>query len=221
MLKGIYKLIYNLFSCHDEKGQPNSGYFQGIIRRRIVKLCRLRKGRLLEIGQGVGLLLEKIIKNNIALKVYGIDRNLDFCIRANTRLKSSASSNFSILLADAYKPAFKENSFDIVICVNFILNISSLSKIRELLAELKYLCKPSGRIIFEFRNYENFLFRFIYRLSGYYDSTLEGLTTNCHKLKDIEHLLDSLSLKVIRREWVGIPLLGKLAPIIILEVGKI
>jgi len=221
VLKDIYKLIYNLFSSHDEKGQPNSGYFQGLIRRRVVNLCRLHNGRVLEIGQGVGLLLEKIIKDNAALKVYGIDRNLDFCIRADTRLKSAACSNFSILLADAYRPVFKENSFDSVICVNFIVNISSLTKIRELLTEMKYLCKPSGRIIFEFRNYENFLFRFKYRLSGYYDSALKGLTTNCHKLKDIEHLLDSLSLKVIRREWIGMPLLGKLAPIIILEVRKI
>lgn len=221
MFKDIYKLIYNLFSHYDEKGQPNSGYFQGLIRRRVVKLCQLHKGRVLEIGQGAGLLLEKILKNNAALKVYGIDRNLDFCIRADTRLKSAACCNFSILLADAYRPVFKENSFDSVICVNFILNISSLSKIKDLLTEMKYLCKPSGRIIFEFRNYENFLFRLKYRLSGYYDSTLKGLTTNSHKIKDIEHLLDSLSLKVIRREWMGMPFLGKFAPIIILEVKKL
>ncbi len=221
MFKDIYKLIYDLFSHNEEKGQPNSGYFQGLIRRRVVNLCRLHKGRVLEIGQGVGLLLGKILKNNTGLKVYGIDRNLDFCIRADTRLKSAACCNFSILLADAYRPVFKENSFDSVICVNFILNISSLTKIRDLLTEMKYLCKPSGSIIFEFRNYENFLFRLKYRLSGYYDSTLKGLTTNCHKLKDIERLLDSLSLKVIRREWIGMPFLGKFAPIIILEVRKL
>ena len=125
------------------------------------------------------------------------------------------------MLADAYRPVFKENSFDSVICVNFILNISSLSKIRELLAEMKYLCKPSGRIIFEFRNYENLLFRLKYRFSGYYDSTLKGLTTNCHKMEDIEHLLDNLKLKVIRKEWIGMPFLRRFAPIIIIDAEKL
>lgn len=221
MLKNIYKLIYYLFSHKDEKGQPNSGYFQGLIRRRVVKLCQLDKGRVLEIGQGVGLLLEKMLRDNTALKVYGIDRNWNFCIRAAQRLKDSAGCNSFILLADAYRPVFKENSFDRVICINFMLNINSLTKIRDLLEKMKYLCSPSGSIIFEFRNYKNFLFRFKYRLAGYYDPTLKGLTTNCHKMEDIEYLLDSLKLKVIRKEWIGMPFLKRFAPIIIIEAKKL
>jgi len=221
MIKKIYQFLYYLFSNKHERGEQNSGYFQGLIRRRVAELCGLERGRVLEIGQGAGLLLEKLSKGNPYLGLYGIDKSLELSIRAIKRLESANCRNFSILLADAYKTVFKEAIFDKVICINFIINIDSLAGIKELLREMKYVCSPQGSIILEFRNSRNLLFLFKYKCAAFYDGTLNGLTANCYRLEDIEAVLNSLNFKIIRKETLGMPFCKKLAPIIIIEAKKI
>jgi ubiquinone/menaquinone biosynthesis C-methylase UbiE len=220
MIKKAYQLLYQLFSNKHERGEPNSGYFQGLIRKKVAKLCCLEKGRLLEIGQGAGLLLEKLFWANPYLSLYGIDKSSYLCLRAMQRLKLANCQNFSILLADAYEIVFKENVFDKVICINFLINIDSLVKIRQLLKKLVYVTAPTGSIILEFRNSRNFLFMFKYKFAKYYDDTLQGLTANCYKLEDIESVLQSLNLKIIRKEVIGKFFGKKFAPIIIIEAQK-
>ena len=221
MVKKIYQFFYHLFSDKHERSEPNSGYFQGLIRRRVAGFCCLEGGRVLEIGQGAGLLLEKLSRGNHLLRLYGIDKSAELCMRAIKRLKSANCHNFSIILADAYKIVFKENVFDKVICINFIINIRSLASIKELLKEMKYVCSPQGSIILEFRNSRNILFMLKYRFAAFYDGTLNGLTANCYRLEDIEAVLNSLNLKIIRKETLGIPFCKKFAPIIIIEAQKI
>jgi ubiquinone/menaquinone biosynthesis C-methylase UbiE len=221
MIKKIYQFLYYLFSNKHERNEQNSGYFQGLIRKRVARLCCLKKGRVLEIGQGAGLLLEKLSKSNPYLRLYGIDKSSELCTRAIKKLESANCRNFSILLADAYKIVFKKNVFDKVICINFIINIDSLAGIKELLKELKYACSPQGSIILEFRNSRNLLFLLKYKCAVFYDGTLNGLTANCYRLEDIKAVLDSLNLKIIRKETIGMPFCKKLAPIIIIEAKKI
>jgi hypothetical protein len=60
-----------------------------------------------------------------------------------------------------------------------------------------------------------------YKFAAYYDDSLQGLTANCYKLEDIESVLQSLNLRIIRKEVIGKFFGKKFAPIIIIEAQKI
>ena len=221
ILKKVYPFLYSFFAHSDEKGEYSSGYWQGLTRKDILKLCGCRTGRILEIGHGAGMLLSKLAGQNPGRLVYGIDLNLAFCHYVLTKFHGLSLTNMRILAQDAYKLAFKDESFETVICVNFIYNIATLQQLKELLQELQRVCKRSGSLIFEFRNARNPIFVLKYKFAACYDSTLKGLTLRCHKLEEIEALLKELDFSVVRKETLGLPFLKMFAPIIIIEAKKL
>ena len=65
ILKKVYPFLYSFFAHSDEKGEYSSGYWQGLTRKDILKLCGCRTGRILEIGHGAGMLL--LLKRRVVM----------------------------------------------------------------------------------------------------------------------------------------------------------
>ncbi|MFD1773731.1 class I SAM-dependent methyltransferase [Paenibacillus rhizophilus] len=107
----------------------------------LVTDAKVRGGRVLDIGCGDGLLLQRLAP--FAQQVVGIDPDPEAIARAQTRL--SASSNVSLVNGDflALPVPSKEERYSTVICVATLHHMelrNSLLKIRQVLA-------PGGRLL--------------------------------------------------------------------------
>ena len=220
MLKKIYTWFHNLTSPAYERGEYSSGYWQDIVRRQALFLCRDLKGRLLEVGCGEGLFLARASAQNPDLEIQGVDNNASRLEKAGVVCKERKLNNISLSLEDAGDLSFADGSFDAVVCINVFFNLDSFQAVREVMIRLKHVCKNGGRIIFDFRNSLNPLLKVKYRLARYYDPTVKALPLNTYSPGQIESLVKELGLNIIRRRYVGFAL-RRFAPIIIIETQKV
>lgn len=91
--------------------------------------------KIADIGCGTGIMLEYLSE---AGEIFGIDSSpeaIKFC-------KQRGISNVQV--EDATSSSFKDNSFDLVTAFGLIEHVSDD---RSLLAELKRICRPCGRIL--------------------------------------------------------------------------
>lgn len=214
MIKRAYYILRKVVASPGEKGGVSSGFWPDKIRKKVFKMCRLEEGRLLEVGCGEGLFLERI-KDVSNLKVFGIDHWDEILKRANRRLERIG--NVKLLQAKGDILPFKDSSFDTVVCVNVILNLPSENYCLKLLKEISRVCKWGGKIIFEIRNSLNPIIYFAYKLAKFYDSTNPPLTS--YRIVEMLEILKQARLEVIEKVPIGFPL-NSLAPIIIFKVAK-
>jgi ubiquinone/menaquinone biosynthesis C-methylase UbiE len=122
------KLIASKFSKEYFDGTRSQGYggyyYDGRwvkIAKKLIKKFKLKKGsKVLDVGCAKGFLmhdLKKVSKNKI--EVYGIDVSK----YAKSRAMSSVRSKINIM--NCKKLNFKDNSFDLVIAINVVHNLSS------------------------------------------------------------------------------------------------
>lgn len=122
------KLIASKFSKEYFDGTRSQGYggyyYDGRwvkIAKKLIKKFKLKKGsKVLDVGCAKGFLmhdLKKVSKNKI--EVYGIDVSK----YAKSRAMSSVKSKINIM--NCKKLNFKDNSFDLVIAINVVHNLSS------------------------------------------------------------------------------------------------
>ncbi len=98
------------------------------------------KGKVLEIGVGTGKNFKYYSKE---ARVTGIDFSsgmLNKAIKESNRLKK----DYSLLIMDAHKLGFEDNSFDNVVCTFFLCSVTNPVKA---LKEMRRVCKPEGRIV--------------------------------------------------------------------------
>ncbi|MCX5679916.1 MAG: class I SAM-dependent methyltransferase [Candidatus Omnitrophica bacterium] len=198
MLTGLYKRLLKLTSRPGEKGEYSGGYLQDRIRREALVLCRPSQGRALEIGCGEGLLLAQLEKENAGLKLWGVD-NDDIRLKA----ASTRSGSFSLSNQDARKLSFEDGYFDVIICVNVLFNMPSKDDVRQILSEMKRVCKKGGSIIFDIRNSKNPALALKYRFAGYYDDTLKGLPLKTYSIEEIEALLKDMGMEAVVKKFIG------------------
>lgn len=217
MIQKIYKWLYRITSRRDARGEVFGGCIQSAVRDSALEACKGLEGRILEIGSGSGLFLMKLALQNPGCEIVGVDLNEALLETTRKKIESKEISNITLFPYDATSLAFPDNSFDAVVCINFFLdmNIDSMIKV---LNQMKRIVKTGGRIIFEFRNSRNLLFRLKYKLAKYYDpSAPYPLYT--YDPKRIEEIIADLNLTVIRRMYIGFPV-KKIAPIILIEARK-
>ena len=165
-----------------------------------------------------------IIRGNLSGKVLDLGcgpGQITYSYRDSIRVdiqRTRAPSPF--VTADACRLPFKDASFDTVVCINFLLNLESIESVKRILAEMKRVCRKSGRVIFEFRNSRNMLFVLKYRLARYYDASVDRLCLNTYNPGQIESILKDLGLIIINRRFIGFPL-KRFAPVIFIEAEKI
>jgi hypothetical protein len=94
-----------------------------------------------------------------------------------------------------------------------------LELVKRTLAQMCRLCKPGGKIIFEFRNRLNPLLVLKYRLAPYYDKTIIGKRLSTFFPRDIESALRQSDFTVTAQIRYGF-FIKALAPLIIIEAQK-
>ena len=220
MFKKAYNWFYKFTSASEDRGEYAGGYFQGLIRKESLALCKDIKGRILEIGCGSGLFAMKLAEQNKDSEVFSIDNDREKLNYVEKKAKEKNLNSIKLLLQDATQLSFDRESFDAVVCINFLLMMDSLETVKRVLGQMSGVCKRQGRIIFEFRNSRNLFFVAKYRLARYYDQTLKNNPLNCYDPKRIEEILNGLNLKVTRKKYLFSFFFKSFAPIIIIEAQK-
>jgi demethylmenaquinone methyltransferase/2-methoxy-6-polyprenyl-1,4-benzoquinol methylase len=130
-----YHLIMGVFEC-----KPNM---------YALELANIKEGeKVLDLAFGTGWVLEKIIplvgENEY---VYGIDFAPGMHRVTRQRLaKKHMESRVKLILENILSMPYKDNFFD-VIFASFILDLQKNKDIPKLLAEIKRVLKPGGRVV--------------------------------------------------------------------------
>ena len=83
---------------------------------------------------------------------------------------------------------------------------------------MRRVCKPSGRIIFEFRSSRNALFKLKYKLARYYDpSAPYPLYT--YDPDRVDGIMKEMNMRIVEKRYIGFPV-KYYAPIIMVEASK-
>lgn len=217
MIKKVYSWLYKATSKKDERGESFGGLIQGTIREEVLGLCRGSSGKALDIGTGSGLFVIRLASQNPGLKVWSIDTNEEYLDATAKKLAQRSIDNVHLLKQNAQEMNFDDDNFDLVICINLFLDMDMESVIR-VLKEMKRVCKPSGKIIFEFRNLKNGLFRLKYKLAKYYDPTAP-YPLYMYDPEKIYEIVRNLGLDVINKKYIGFSV-KRLAPVIVVEARK-
>ncbi len=93
----------------------------------------------------------KLASQNPGLKISSIDTSDEFLDVAAKKIEKNGLGNIRLLHQNAQDMSFDDDSFDVVICINFFVDVDAASMTR-VLKEIKRVTRASGRIIFEFRN---------------------------------------------------------------------
>jgi len=217
MIKKFYAWLYKATARADEKGEYSGGRIQGAVRQAVLGLCIASAGKALEIGTGSGLFLLKLASQNPDLKIWSVDTDEGFLDEVAKKIKRNGLNNIHLLRQDARSLSFDRDTFDTVICINFFIDANE-DLIVGVLEEMKRVSKPSGRIIFEFRNSRNIFFRLKYKFAKYYDDTAPSVLYT-YKPEQFDAILKKLDLEIVNKKYIGFPI-DRYAPIIIVEARK-
>ena len=205
----------------EERDEPSGGWLHSKIRKEVINLCKNVKGRLIEVGCGEGLFITKLAVSNSRLEIYGLDNNIDKILAAQRRCQEKKLKNIKLIYSDGVDFPSRNESFDMIVCINTFVNINSIDTVIQVLTQMTRVCKKGGRIIFDLRNSLNPLIKLKYKLAPYYDATIreEKLPLNTYNPKCIEEILGKLNLKIINKIFIGFPK-NILAPIVIIEAER-
>ncbi len=99
--------------------------------------------RVLDLGCGFGRVLPQLAEN--AAHVVGIDNSHPSLIMARDNIQGI--NNCSLLEADAVNTGFKDNTFQMVICIQNGISAFHVDQ-NELIKESVRVTKPGGRVLF-------------------------------------------------------------------------
>jgi len=108
--------------------------------RKILSFLKSKNGKFLDIGFGAGNLEEFIIKNNLALDIYGID----ISPRAVSTAKSRLEGNYYV--SSVEKLPFKNSIFNIVVMADVMEHIEKEKSV-HVLAEVRRVMKKGGWLV--------------------------------------------------------------------------
>ena len=216
MLKEIYYRLHHLISEPQERGEYSAGHWAAIVRREVLLSCGGNKGKILEVGCGEGLFLAQLADKNHELEIWGIDNSSTRIKQARIRLEAG---NIHLAVEDAARLSFPDEYFDVVVCINVFFNLPSKEAVRDVLSQMKRVCKKTGLLVFDFRNAANFLLRLKYSLAPLYDGTVKNLPLKTYYQGEIEALVRGLGLRLLQKRYLGAPW-KMLAPIILIQAEK-
>lgn len=137
-------------SRYDEvryRGRANE-YKREVMKRAYTGLVGPSRGqRLLDVGCGTGRGLRDL--EDTGARLFGSDASVDMLAHAS----GVHTHGSTPLLAAAYAQhlPYADGSFDTVVSLNF-LHLFSLETQRQMIAEMKRVVKPGGRLVLEFDN---------------------------------------------------------------------
>mgnify|MGYP000647976011 CR=1 FL=1 len=190
-----------------ESGSYNPKAFQTYItkkvRKKVVKMIAESSEKLLDIGCGNGAFLRELDQKTEDLRLYGIDNDPIVMEKARNITRNTHSENYlHFSLQDGKNTDFPDNYFDIITLLTTTININSENVLSQLLNEMFRICKPDGKIIFEFRNGENFLLKLKYYIS----SKIQNIPIETFTKNEIEKLIEPFEPSSLKFEPVGLKL---------------
>jgi ubiquinone/menaquinone biosynthesis C-methylase UbiE len=133
---------------------------------------------VLDIGFGNGYFLKKLLKQNIPIKVFGIEISKDMLdITTKKCSRNIDKGNLKLSLENIEKTAFAENTFDKIYTINTIYFWNNLEKS---FAEIKRILKPNC-LFFNVIYTEEYLDKIIYtkyNFKKYSVKEMENITKN-------------------------------------------
>ena len=147
-------------------------------------LNNTKKGKILDVACGTGFYFDVYPQKEI----YGIDISEEMLLQAKEKKKVK-----NVLVADAKKLPFKDETFDVVISTRFIMHTPDYE---EVIKEMKRVVKKGGSIILDFPNKYSFSFlptkiRIIKGKLRHY---------NFFTIHDIEEIAKKNNLNIIERK---------------------
>jgi len=215
----IYYRIHKSVARPEERDDPSAGVLHNEVRTKVLELCDREQGHAVEVGCGEGLFLVKLAEKYPHLNICGIDNWEAILEVAKERLEKKGFKNVTVSRADALSLPLADQSFDLVVCINLVVNLPSEEHFRKCLRELDRICKKGGKIIFDVRNGDNPLLCLKYRLAKFYDETVKELPLKTYRLKKVLALLEEQDLDVLNVFRVGWPK-NRFAPSLIIETKK-
>lgn len=111
-------------------------------RRRAVQHINRRGGKVLEIGVGTGLSLDRYAPH---LEVTGIDVSTEMLDKARRKVAEQKLAHVARLSEmDARALAFPDNHFDTVVAMHVISVVPEPEKVME---EMARVCRPGGEVL--------------------------------------------------------------------------
>jgi ubiquinone/menaquinone biosynthesis C-methylase UbiE len=123
---------------------------------------------VLDIGFGNGYLLNKLLKQNIKINIYGIEISKDMFTRV---MKKYGKNSIKLYLENINKTSFVENTFDKICTVNTIYFWNELDKC---FAEIKRILKPNG-IFLNVIYTKEFMDKLIFTKYGFQKYAIENI----------------------------------------------
>jgi ubiquinone/menaquinone biosynthesis C-methylase UbiE len=120
----------------------NSNFHQRRFNATVALIKDFTKGdniKILDLGCGEGHLTDVIKKENNSYDVYGLDYAISAIDYAVDKFK-----NIDFIVADAYKPPYEDNYFDVVVCNNIWEHVPDPL---SLLSKISRVMKPGGLLI--------------------------------------------------------------------------
>src|SRR3989344_4306219 len=130
-------------------------YWHGRRFSEVLKLLKSTNGPILDVGCHSGTFTEKILKKINSRKVYGIDVSPSAISLAKKRLPYG---NFQV--ADAVSLPFKNNFFDLVVCLEVLEHVDDPVKV---ISEISRVLKKGGSAVILVPT-DNNLFRIVWLL---------------------------------------------------------
>jgi ubiquinone/menaquinone biosynthesis C-methylase UbiE len=220
LLHRCYYALRDWTSRPEERGLSSAGYWQAKVRETTLKLCAIRRGRLLEIGCGEGLLLSELASRQPGLEIWGLDRSPESLALARKSFdENKIGSSRHLVEGDARRLPFENSFFDTVIAVNLFLCLRTRQDAERVLAEATRVLAPGGRLIVEIRNRNNLFLRLKYGLAKYYDETVKDHPFTLYDPPSFVRMLEKAGLQVTGQVFLDFPV-KRFAPIIIFEAKK-
>jgi len=154
--------------------KQNKNQYNAVIRNIGLKTNNV----ILEIGFGNGYLIKELFKQNILIKIYGIDISEDMLNEAKIKNKQKfENGDLKLFLEDITRTSFDEDFFDKIYTVN---TIYFWSDINSSLSEIKRILKVDGVFInvFSVKSHLNTLECTKYGFNKYTLEEVEKATEN-------------------------------------------
>ena len=183
------------------------------VRNKAWELCRDYE-TILDVccGNGLFFLNEGINKKLLV----GIDKSEELLREAKRIFTDNCIEDASLIRGNAFQLPFKPETFDRVVCINTLLNLSSLDIIETLLLELMRVCKPTGRLLIEIRNQSNPYIRLKYWMH----SRKQKFPVRAYKIEDISNIIERHKFHCTKILPIGCPV-EFIAKAFLIEAGRI
>lgn len=220
MIKRLYRWFYRKSASVGSEADHSSGPWQNAIRQNVLDICGDIGGlRAVEVGCGRGYFLAELAAKNPSAEVWGVDFSGVELAAARRRAEERGLSNMHLEEQEATRLSLGDSSFDIVICINLLICLPSLDAARSCLENACRVCKPGGRIVFDYRNVLNPLIPLKYKLAPLYDPTVKHHNLRAYAPSEIRKILKELNMEILSERFLGFPVKA-IAPVVIIEAGK-